>query len=67
MGAVLEARARGSLFRRDLDGTVLTLVPGLYFANGVTLTADDSALVFAETTGARAVEVLADRTAGRAR
>ena len=52
-GAVLEARARGSLFRRDPDGTVLTVVPGLYFANGVTPTADGSALVFAETTGRR--------------
>ncbi|HET6733766.1 SMP-30/gluconolactonase/LRE family protein, partial [Mycobacterium sp.] len=48
-GAVLEARPRGSLFRRDPDGTVLTVVPGLYFANGVTPTADGSALVFAET------------------
>lgn len=52
-GAVLEARPRGSLFRRDPDGTVLTEVPGLYFANGVTLTADGSALVFAETLGRR--------------
>jgi sugar lactone lactonase YvrE len=52
-GAVLEARGRGSLFRRDPDGTVLTVVPGLYFANGVTATADGSALVFAETTGRR--------------
>lgn len=48
MGAILEARGRGSLFRRDPDGTVLTLVAGLYFANGLTLTADGSALVFAE-------------------
>ena len=32
---MLEARPRGSLFRRDPDGTVLTVVPGLYFANGV--------------------------------
>ncbi len=48
MGAILEARGRGSLFRRDPDGTVLTIVPGLYFANGLTLTADGSALVFAE-------------------
>jgi sugar lactone lactonase YvrE len=51
--AAMEARARGSLFRRDLDGTVLTVVPGLHFANGVTLTADGSALVFAETMGRR--------------
>ena len=48
VAVVLEARGRGSLFRRDPDGTVLTLVPGLYFANGLTLTADGSALVYAE-------------------
>ena len=53
MGAIMEARPRGSLFRRDADGTVLTVVPGLYFANGVTQTADGSALVFAETQGRR--------------
>ena len=52
-GAVLEARPRGSLFRRDPDGAVLTVVPGLYFANGVTPAADGSALVFAETMGRR--------------
>jgi sugar lactone lactonase YvrE len=53
MGAIFEARGRGSLFRRDPDGTVLTVVPGLYFANGVTPTADGSALVIAETQGRR--------------
>jgi sugar lactone lactonase YvrE len=53
MGALFEARGRGSLFRRDPDGTVLTVVPGLYFANGVTPTADGSALVIAETQGRR--------------
>lgn len=52
-GAILEARGTGSLLRRDVDGTVTTLLSGLYFANGVTLTADESALVFAETQGAR--------------
>ena len=52
-GAIMEARPRGSLFRRDADGTVLTVVPGLYFANGLTQTADGSALVFAETQGRR--------------
>ncbi|MGH3595864.1 MAG: SMP-30/gluconolactonase/LRE family protein, partial [Mycobacterium sp.] len=46
---LVEARARGSLFRLDTDGTVTVLVDGLYFANGVTPTADESALVFAET------------------
>ncbi|HYB39887.1 MAG TPA: SMP-30/gluconolactonase/LRE family protein [Mycobacterium sp.] len=52
-GAVLEARATGSLFRRDPEGAVSVLASGLHFANGVTLTADESALVFAETTGCR--------------
>ena len=47
--AIIEARGRGALFQLDTDGTVSTLVDGLYFANGVTLTADESALVFAET------------------
>jgi len=53
IGAIFEARGRGSLFRRDPDGTVLTVIPGLYFANGATPTADGSALVIAETQGRR--------------
>ncbi|AMO60323.1 gluconolactonase [Mycolicibacterium phlei] len=52
-GAAFEARPRGSLFRLDADGTAVTVVAGLYFANGVTPTADGSALVFAETLGRR--------------
>ncbi|TGD86764.1 SMP-30/gluconolactonase/LRE family protein [Mycolicibacterium sp. CH28] len=52
-GAVLEGRAAGSLFRRDADGTVTTLATGLRFANGVALSADESALVVAETTACR--------------
>ncbi len=52
-GAILEARGRGSLFRRDTDGTVRTVLDGLYFANGLTPTADGSALVFAETQARR--------------
>jgi sugar lactone lactonase YvrE len=52
-GAALEARGRGGLFRREPDGTVTTLADGLYFTNGVTVTADGSALVFAETLGRR--------------
>jgi sugar lactone lactonase YvrE len=50
---IVEARGRGALFRLDTDGTVATLVDGLYFANGVTPTADGSALVFAETQARR--------------
>jgi len=53
LGAVLEARGRGGLFRLAADGTVTTLADGLYFANGVSVTADGSALVFAETVARR--------------
>jgi sugar lactone lactonase YvrE len=53
LAPIIEARATGSLFRLATDGTVTTLVDGLYFANGVTATADESALVFAETVGRR--------------
>jgi sugar lactone lactonase YvrE len=52
-GSVVEGRPTGSLFRRDPDGTVSVLASDLHFANGVTLTADESALVFAETTACR--------------
>ncbi|MFN6555230.1 SMP-30/gluconolactonase/LRE family protein [Mycolicibacterium septicum] len=52
-GAIMEARGRGGLFRLGVDGSVTTLLDGLYFANGVTVTADESALVFAETQGRR--------------
>jgi sugar lactone lactonase YvrE len=48
-GAIMEARGRGSLFRLDAGGAVTTLLDGLYFANGLTTTDDESALVFAET------------------
>lgn len=52
-GAIMEARGRGSLFRLNSDGSVTTLLDGLYFANGLTATADESALVFAETQARR--------------
>ena len=48
-GAMLEQRAAGRLFRRDPDGRVETVLDGLHFANGVALTGDQSALIFAET------------------
>lgn len=51
--AIFEARGRGGLFRRDVDGTASTVLDGLYFANGLTPTVDGSALVFAETQGRR--------------
>ncbi len=50
---IVEARGTGGLFRLEADGTVTTVVDGLYFANGVTPTADGAALVFAETQGRR--------------
>jgi sugar lactone lactonase YvrE len=50
---IVEARGTGGLYRLNTDGTVTTLVDGLYFANGVTPTADGSALVFAETQARR--------------
>lgn len=53
LGAVLEARGTGGLYRLDPDGTVTTVLDGLYFANGVTVTADGSALILAETVGRR--------------
>ena len=52
-GAIFEARGDGSLNRRDPDGTVHRVLSNLYFANGVTATADGSALVFAETQSRR--------------
>lgn len=50
---IVEARATGGLYRLDPDGAVTTVADGLYFANGVTATADGSALVFAETLARR--------------
>lgn len=52
-GSVVEARGSGSLLQRSPDGAVRVLAAGLHFANGVTLTADESAVVFAESTGRR--------------
>ncbi|BDB40788.1 strictosidine synthase family protein [Mycobacterium kiyosense] len=50
---IVEARGTGGLYRLGADGAVTTLLDGLYFANGVTPTADGSALVFAETQARR--------------
>ncbi|MEB3069930.1 SMP-30/gluconolactonase/LRE family protein [[Mycobacterium] vasticus] len=51
--SVIEARGSGSLMRLGTDGQVSMLASGLHFANGVTLTADESAVVFAESTARR--------------
>ncbi|CPY42800.1 Strictosidine synthase family protein [Mycobacteroides abscessus] len=53
MAAILEGRPTGRVFRRDPDGTVTTIATGLAFTNGVTITADGSALIIAETVGRR--------------
>ncbi|GAA12651.1 hypothetical protein GOALK_056_00840 [Gordonia alkanivorans NBRC 16433] len=49
MGALLEHRPSGRLFRRDPDGTVTTVLGGLYFPNGVALAPDRRSLLFTET------------------
>lgn len=49
MGALLEHRPSGRLFRRDPDGTVTTVLNGLYFPNGVALAPDRRSLLFTET------------------
>jgi sugar lactone lactonase YvrE len=46
---LLEHRGTGRLLRRDPDGAVETVLGGLHFANGVALTADESAVVVAQT------------------
>lgn len=49
MGALLEHRPSGRLFRRDPDGAVTTVLDGLYFPNGVVLAPDRRSLLFTET------------------
>jgi len=53
LGAFLERRASGRLLRRDVNGDVEVVLDNLFFANGVTLTPDGKALLFAETGAAR--------------
>lgn len=43
----------GRLLRRDVDGSVTTVLDGLAFANGVALLPDESAVLVAETARAR--------------
>ncbi|MGC0416867.1 SMP-30/gluconolactonase/LRE family protein [Embleya sp. AB8] len=76
LGALLEHRPSGRLLRRTPDGRVDVLLSGLHFANGIALTHDEGAVIFAETgayrlsrltlTGPHAgrVEVLADNLPG---
>ena len=52
-GDILEHSGTGRLMVRRPDGAVQTLLRGLDFANGVDLTRDGSALLFAETSAYR--------------
>lgn len=52
-GAMFEHRASGRLFKLEPDGQVKVVLEGLHFANGITLTSDESAVIFAETDGYR--------------
>lgn len=45
---LIEHTRSGRLLRRDIDGTVTTVLDGLAFANGVALVADESAVLVAE-------------------
>lgn len=49
MGDILEHSGTGRLLCLRPDGTMDTLLDGLYFANGVALTPDESAIIVAET------------------
>ena len=49
LGDILEHSAAGRLFRRDPGGSVDVVLDGLQFPNGIALTADEKALILAET------------------
>jgi sugar lactone lactonase YvrE len=53
LGDMFEHSSTGRLVRRDVDGTVTTVLSGLKFANGLALMPDESSLLFAETAGYR--------------
>ncbi|WP_431236264.1 SMP-30/gluconolactonase/LRE family protein (plasmid) [Mycolicibacterium psychrotolerans] len=68
VGALLEHRPSGRLFRRDPDGTVETVLSDLYFVNGVALTPGEEALFYTETGGYSVTRLdLAGPQAGRRR
>lgn len=52
-GAMLEHRSSGRLFKRSRDGQVEVVLTGLHFANGLTLSNDEQAVIFSETDGYR--------------
>ncbi|WP_282597476.1 SMP-30/gluconolactonase/LRE family protein [Rhodococcus sp. DMU1] len=51
VGALPERRGSGRLLRRDPDGSVPVVLDRLHFPNGITLTGDESTVLFAETGG----------------
>ncbi len=66
LGAMIEHRPSGRLFRRTSDGKVDVIVEQLHFPNGLTLVDDGTALIFAETDGYRLTKLdLSGRNAGR--
>ncbi|MFZ2529605.1 MAG: SMP-30/gluconolactonase/LRE family protein [Rhodococcus sp. (in: high G+C Gram-positive bacteria)] len=60
VGALLEHRGSGRLLRRDPDGAVHVVLDGLHFPNGITLTEDETAVLFVETDGYRLTRVPVD-------
>jgi sugar lactone lactonase YvrE len=52
-GDMLEGSCSGRLFRRDPDGYVSVVAEGLAFVNGLTITEDETAIIYAETCGFR--------------
>ncbi|RBY87818.1 SMP-30/gluconolactonase/LRE family protein [Blastococcus sp. TF02A-30] len=66
LGDMFEHSCTGRLVRRDPDGTVTTVLPGLKFANGLVLAPDGSHLLVAETSGYRVLRLwLTGPSAGR--
>lgn len=63
---LLEHSGTGRLCRRDPDGTTTTVLAGLQFANGVALSADESALFVAETGAYRLRRIDLTAKAGQA-
>ena len=66
VGAFLEHRPSGRLFRRAPDGGVQVVLDDLYFPNGVTVTSDGRSVLFVETAAYRLSRVALDGpTAGQ--
>ncbi|RZI61339.1 MAG: SMP-30/gluconolactonase/LRE family protein [Zymomonas sp.] len=68
LGAMMEHRPSGRLFRRAEDGKVDVIADQLFFPNGLTLVGDGAALVFVETDGYRITRIeLTGPNAGQSR